>query len=111
VLRSDPALTARVLKLINSAYFGLSEPVTSITQAITLLGRDQLKQLLIGSVLSGVVKELDISGFPLRDFWQHSIKSAIIARQLAMQNARIIDHEAFFTIGLLHDIGWLVIAF
>ncbi len=109
-LQSDPALTARILKLINSAFYGLHNPVTSIPQAVTLLGREQLQQVLVGSVLSGVFKDFNITDFPLRDFWQHCIKSAIIARQLAMQNARIIDHEAFFTIGLLHDIGWLVIA-
>ena len=109
-LQTDPALNARILKLINSAYFGLRNPVTSISQAVTLLGREQLQQVLLGSVLSDVFKDFDITDFPLRDFWQHSIKTAIIARQLAMQNARIIDHEAFFTAGLLHDIGWLVIA-
>ncbi len=109
-LQSDPALNARILKLINSAYFGLRNPVTSVSQAVTLLGREQLQQVLLGSVLSDVFKNFDIDNFPLRDFWQHSIKTAIIARQLAMQNARIIDHEAFFTAGLLHDIGWLVIA-
>jgi putative nucleotidyltransferase with HDIG domain len=64
----------------------------------------------MGSVLANVFKEFDVTTFPLRDFWQHCIKTAIIARQLAMQNARVIDHEAFFTAGLLHDIGWLVIA-
>ncbi len=109
-LQTDPALNARILKLINSAYFGLRNPVTSISQAVTLLGREQLQQVLLGSVLSDVFKDFDIGDFPLRDFWQHSITTAIIARQLAMQNARIIDHEAFFTAGLLHDIGWLVIA-
>ena len=109
-LQTDPALNARILKLINSAYFGLRNPVTSINQAVSLLGREQLQQVLLGSVLSEVFKDFDIGDFPLRDFWQHSIKTAIIARQLAMQNARIIDHEAFFTAGLLHDIGWLVIA-
>ena len=109
-VQSDPALTARILKLINSAYYGLQNPVTSISQAVTLLGRQQLKQALLGSVLAGVFKDFDITSFPLRDFWQHCIKTAIIARQLAMQNARVIDHEAFFTAGLLHDIGWLVIA-
>jgi putative nucleotidyltransferase with HDIG domain len=109
-VQADPALTARILKLINSAYYGLQNPVTSISQAVTLLGRQQLKQALLGSVLAGVFKDFDITAFPLRDFWQHSIKTAIIARQLAMQNARVIDHEAFFTAGLLHDIGWLVIA-
>ncbi len=69
-----------------------------------------MQQVLVGSVLAGVFKDFDITSFPLRDFWQHCIKTAIIARQLAMQNARVIDHEAFFTAGLLHDIGWLVIA-
>jgi putative nucleotidyltransferase with HDIG domain len=109
-VQTDPALTARILKMINSAYYGLQNPVTSISQAVTLLGRQQLRHVLVGSVLSGVFKDFDITAFPLRDFWQHSIKTAIIARQLAMQNARVIDHEAFFTAGLLHDIGWLVIA-
>ena len=109
-VQTDPTLTARILKLINSAYYGLVNPVTSISQAVTLLGRQQLQQVLVGSVLAGVFKDFDISTFPLRDFWRHCIKTAIIARQLAMQNARVIDHEAFFTAGLLHDIGWLVIA-
>jgi putative nucleotidyltransferase with HDIG domain len=109
-VQTDPALTVRILKLINSAYYGLQNPVTSISQAVTLLGRQQLQQVLVGSVLAGVFKDFDITSFPLRDFWQHCIKTAIIARQLAMQNAHVIDHEAFFTAGLLHDIGWLVIA-
>lgn len=108
-VQTDPALTARILKLINSAYYGLSNPVTSISQAVTLLGRQYLQQALTGSVLAEVFKDFNVTAFPLRDFWQHCIKTAIIARQLAMQNARIIDHEAFFTAGLLHDIGWLVI--
>jgi len=109
-VQSDPALTARILKLINSAYYGLQNPVASIPQAVTLLGRQQLKQVLVGSVLAGVFKDFDVTAFPLRDFWQHCIKTAIIGRQLAMQNARVLDHEVFFTAGLLHDIGWLVIA-
>ncbi len=109
-VQSDPALTARILKLVNSAYYGLQNPVASIPQAVILLGRQQLKQVLLGSVLSGVFKDFEITAFPLRDFWLHSIKTAIISRQLAMQNAHIIDHEVFFTAGLLHDIGWLVIA-
>ena len=109
-VQTDPALTARILKLINSAFYGLRNPVTSISQAVTLLGRQQLQQVMVGSVLAGVFKDFDITGFPLRDFWQHCIKTAIIARHLGMQNARVIDHEALFTAGLLHDIGWLVIA-
>jgi putative nucleotidyltransferase with HDIG domain len=109
-VQTDLSLTARILKLINSAYYGLPHQVTSVPQAVTLLGRQQLQQILMTSVLSGVFNGIDIDRFPLRDFWRHSTKTGIIARHLAMQNASILDHEAFFTAGLLHDIGWLVIA-
>lgn len=109
-VQTDPSLSVRILKMINSAYFGLPNQVTSVSQSVTLLGHQQLKQILMGTVLAGVFGDLNIDNFPILDFWQHSIKTAIIARHLAMQNAQIIDHEAFFTAGLLHDIGRLVIA-
>lgn len=109
-VQTDPSLTAKILKMINSAYFGLPNHVTSIPQSVTLLGRQQLKQILMGSVLSGVFSDMNIVNFSMRDFWHHSIKTAIISRHLAMQNVNIIDHEAFFTAGLLHDIGRLVMA-
>ncbi len=109
-VQTDTSLTARLLKLVNSAYYGLPHQVSSITQTVSLLGRQQLHQILMGTVIAGIFSEDDIIDFPLREFWQHSIKTAIIARQLAMQNAHILDHEAFFTAGLLHDIGRLILA-
>jgi len=109
-VQTDPTLTGRILSLINSAYYGMSNQITSVAQAVSLLGRQQLKQILLGSVLSGVFQDYDNEHFSLRDFWEHSIKTAIIARHLAMQNANVIDHEAFFTAGLLHDLGRLIIA-
>jgi len=109
-IQTDPSLTAKILKLINSAYFGLSSEVTSVPQAVSLLGRNQLKQVVLGSILSGVFPKIDSEHFSMHEFWAHSVKTAIIARHLAMQNASIVDHEAFFTAGLLHDIGRLIIA-
>lgn len=109
IIQTDPSITIRILKLINSAYFGLTKPVTSITQTVTLLGNQRLKHILLGSVLERVFKDIDTDQFSMEAFWQHSIKTAIISRHLAMQNARIIDHDALFTAGLLHDIGRLVI--
>jgi len=108
-LQADPSLTAKILKLINSAYFGMSSEVASVPQAISLLGRTQLKQVLLGSILSEVFPDQDSEDFSMHEFWAHSVKTGIIARHLAMQNASIIDHEAFFSAGLLHDIGRLVI--
>lgn len=109
-VQSDPTLTAKILKMINSAYFGLPNQVTTISQAVSLLGRALLKQTLMSSVLSEVFRDFNQKDFSMREFWQHSIKTAIIARHLAMQNASIIDHESFFTAGLLHDLGRLILA-
>jgi len=109
-VQTDPSLTARILKLINSAYYGMPRQVTSVAQAVSLLGRQQLQQILLGTVLAGVFNDMQIKNFSMTEFWRHSIKTAIIARHLAMQNVNIIDHEAFFTAGLLHDIGRLVLA-
>ena len=95
-VQTDPSLTSKILKMLNSAYYGLPSEVTSVSQAVSLLGRQQLKQLLMGSVLSGLFKEMDNTSFSMHDFWQHSIKTAIIARHLALQSASVIDHDAFF---------------
>ncbi len=109
-LQTDPMLTAKILTMINSAYYGLPHKVTSISHAVALLGRGLLKHMLLRSVLGDVFSNINIPNFSMQDFWHHSVKTAIISRHLAMQNVNILDHEAFFTAGLLHDIGKLVIA-
>ncbi len=107
-VQSDPSLTSKILKVVNSAYYGLAQPVTSISQTVSLLGRERLGSILLGTVVEGLFS--DMVNFSLDDFWKHSVKTAIISRQLAKQNSSIDDHEALFTAGLLHDIGRLVIA-
>ena len=109
-VQSDPSLTARILKLVNSAFYSLPNQITTISQAVSLLGRQQLKEMLLSTVLAGVFNDRNIDSSFMWAFWHHSVKTAIIARHLAMQNARILDHDTFFTAGLLHDIGRLIIA-
>jgi len=108
-VQNDPAISSRVLKMVNSAYYGLPNQVASIDQAVTLLGRERLKHILIGSVLRGVFSSQDDPAFSMQAFWQHSIKTAIIARHLAQQSTQIDEPEAMFTAGLLHDIGKLLL--
>ena len=108
-VQNDPAITTRVLKMVNSAYYGLPNQVSSIAQAVSLLGRERLKHILIGSVLRGVFSGHDNPAFSMQEFWQHSIKSAIIARYLAKLMPQIEEPEAMFTAGLLHDIGKLLL--
>ncbi len=109
-VQTEPSITSRILRMVNSAYYGLPYSVTSIPQTISLIGRQRLKDILIGTLLAGLFKNIENENFSMNDFWRHSIKTAIIARHIAMQSAHIIDHEALFTAGLLHDVGKLVIA-
>jgi putative nucleotidyltransferase with HDIG domain len=109
-VQHDPAIATRVLKMVNSAYYGLPNQVASVTQSVSLLGRERLKHILIGSVLRGVFSSgQDNPAFSMQVFWQHSIKTAIIARELARQVREIEEPESMFTAGLLHDIGKLLL--
>ena len=108
-LQNDPAITTRILKLVNSSYYGLPGQVTSVTLAVNLLGRERCKHVLIGSVLDGVFEDRKNPAFSVQAFWQHSIKTALIARQLADYTDGIEEPEAMFTAGLLHDIGKLLL--
>jgi putative nucleotidyltransferase with HDIG domain len=108
-LQNDPAITTRILKLVNSSYYGLPGQVTSVTLAVNLLGRERCKHVLIGSVLDGVFEDGENPAFSIQAFWQHSIKTALIARQLADYTDGIEEPEAMFTAGLLHDIGKLLL--
>jgi len=109
-VQHDPAITTRVLKMVNSAYYGLPIQVASVAQSVSLLGRERLKHILIGSVLRGVFSSGQYNpAFSMQVFWQHSIKTAIIARELARQVREIEEPESMFTAGLLHDIGKLLL--
>ena len=109
-VQTDPAISSRLLTMVNSAYYGLPHRISSISQAISLLGRLRLKHILIGSVMGGMFRGIKSNVFSMQEFWQHSIKTAIIARQLAIQSADIDEPEVLFSAGLLHDIGRLILA-
>ncbi len=109
-VQTDPAIATRILKMVNSAYYGMPNRVSTISQAVALLGRDRLKQIVIGSVLVSVFKDPKLESFSLQEFWQHSIKTAIIAKQLANQHDDVSEPDALFIAGLLHDLGRLILA-
>lgn len=102
----DPNLTATVLKFVNSPLYGLSGEIDSISKAVQLLGVTQLHEI----VLAISVMSLDYPNHivPLRIFWRSCLFSGVLARLLANQ-LRFTDSESMFVIGLLHQIGRLVI--
>ena len=106
-LERDPALTTRVLKVVNSSLFGLSRPVCDLTQALALLGTRPLKMLVLGFSLP---KELftGLSASVLARYWRHTLIKAVAARELADQAFHTPGDEAF-TAGLVQDIGLLAL--
>ena len=110
IIATDPAISYKILTMVNSAYFGLPNEVFSINQAIILLGRFRIKQILIGTLLGDVFRGFSNEYFSLEEFWQHSIRTAIIAEQLAIVSHYSEETETIFTAGLLHDVGRLILA-
>lgn len=109
VLRHDPGLTGNVLKLANSAYFGIPSKVSSVRQAVLLLGSRKLIQLVVASCVSAVMdKPVPGYNLPPGDLWRHSIAVSIAAEAL-VKDKKNIDAEDIFTPALLHDIGKLIL--
>ena len=109
VLSRDQAIAARVIRLVNSAFYGFSNNITSIQQAIMLLGLNTVKNLVIGvSVVKTFEGKNDATIFDRQNFWLHSFGCATCARQMA-KSLNQQEPEDFFMAGLLHDIGILIL--
>jgi len=107
VISVDPNLSTRVLKVVNSAYFGFPEPVESIARAVNMIGIGQLHNMVLGiSAISSLELPNDI--MPLDTFWRASLFSGVLARLLGEQ-MKLAKSEHLFIAGLLHEIGHLVL--
>jgi HD-like signal output (HDOD) protein len=111
VIRTDPSLTAQVLRLCNSALFGLRRRVISIEQAAVLIGIERLRTLVLTcSVMQFAGKRLPPA--QLTAFWQHSFLTALLSERIARQTDYFEKEQAYLG-GLLHDIGqlplWLLV--
>jgi HD-like signal output (HDOD) protein len=105
VIRTDPSLTAQVLRLCNSALFGLRRRVLSIEQAAVLLGTERLRTLMLTcSVMQFAGKTVPVK--QLMGFWQHSFLSALLSERIA-RTVEYPEKEQAYLGGLLHDIGQL----
>ena len=107
IISLDPVLVGRVLKLINSAYYGLGQPVTNLARAIIMLGINTVKNLALSTTVMGQLSSKKAShGLNMEGFWRHSLCVGVSSKFLAKK--RGIDSkytEEYFTAGLLHDIG------
>ncbi|MFH0729822.1 MAG: HDOD domain-containing protein [Pseudomonadota bacterium] len=107
VVSIDPVLTGNVLRLINSAYYGMSQKITSVVRAITMLGINTVRNLLLSTaVLSTLGKKTNFNSLDSARFWEHSLATGVTAKLIALRHRIPIEQvESYFIAGLLHDIG------
>ncbi|HTQ10081.1 MAG TPA: HDOD domain-containing protein [Fimbriimonadaceae bacterium] len=109
LLSSDQALASKVLRVVNSAYYGLSGQITSLSQAIMILGMPQVRNLVLSvSAISTMKPKTPRQHETLKLFWLHAFGTAAATQIIAQQKRmKVNDMEALFLGGLLHDIGRL----
>ncbi|NIP73361.1 MAG: HDOD domain-containing protein [Gammaproteobacteria bacterium] len=107
LISNDPALTARLLKLVNSAYFGRRAPVETVSRAVTIVGIRELQALTLAASAVEVFERVPIHLVDMVSFWRHSVFCALVAGRLGARCA-VLHHERLFVAGLLHDVGRLL---
>jgi HD-like signal output (HDOD) protein len=114
VIRRDPSLSARLLRMVNSVYFGLSARVNNIEEAVFFLGLRQIREL---SMATPVIEELEklqqntSATLPWKELWSHSISTAILTREILAATPLHIDDDTDYLCGLLHNVGKVVMAY
>ncbi|GAB4332254.1 MAG: HDOD domain-containing protein [Dehalococcoidia bacterium] len=110
VLATDQALTAKLIRISNSAYYGFARQVSTVREAVTLLGFRQVREVAIATSLMNAFKRPIPAddGFDLDLFWGHSVAVAVAAEAVAKKTRAARPQDAF-TAGILHDIGRLVL--
>lgn len=109
VIKNDPALSVKVLKVVNSAFYGLPGQVASVDRAIILLGLSAVKNIAIAASIARLFKGKRISDeFSASDLWRHSLAVAVLAKGLGKLSPHPVMQDELFVAGLIHDIGTLV---
>jgi HD-like signal output (HDOD) protein len=108
IITEDTGLSSCILKLANSPMFGYYTNIDSISKAVTIIGTQQLRDMALAISFIRVFKGIPEGLINMTSFWQHSITVAIVARILAIYR-RESNVERFFVIGILHDVGQLIL--
>jgi len=108
VISQDPDLTARLLKLVNSSFYGFDKPIDTVTRAVMVVGLRELQHMVWASSAVETFSNLSPADANMAGFWRHSIFCAVTARILARE-CNILHPERMYVAGLLHDIGRLLI--
>jgi putative nucleotidyltransferase with HDIG domain len=108
IVSKDPNLTAKLLKMVNSAFYNFSLRIDTISRAVTILGSEELRTLALATSALEMFKGIPSDLVDMKSFWEHSIACGAAARTIA-SHMNIMNIERLFVAGLLHDIGRIVI--
>lgn len=109
-IEKDQAMVAKILKLVNSAFFGLSSKVGSLSHAVVLLGLNTIQNAVVSiAVVNALSGREAPKGFSMADFWQHAFGVAMISKTLGLLS-RLRPPDECFVGGLLHDVGKVVLS-
>ncbi|WP_221030010.1 HDOD domain-containing protein [Actomonas aquatica] len=107
IIRRDPSLTTRLLRMVNSVFFGLTAKVSNIEEAVFYLGVRQIRELSMATPVLEELERISPSGvhLPWRELWKHSIGCAIMSREILGSTSMMLDDDTDYIVGLLHHIG------
>jgi HD-like signal output (HDOD) protein len=110
VISQDAALTARLLKIVNSAFYRFPARVETVSRAIAIVGNRELRDLVLAATVSGIFERISSDLVDIDEFWRHGIYTGIISRLIA-ERCRVLHSERLFVAGLMHNIGQLIMAY
>lgn len=108
IINTDPALTTRLLKIVNSPFYGFPSQIKTISRAITIIGTRELTHLVLATSVMNAFRGIPANLMDMDTFWRHSLACAITAKFLA-EATHQGNYEQYFIAGLLHNIGSLVL--
>lgn len=108
VIMTDTAMSARLLKIVNSAFYGFDDKVDTLTHALNIVGTEQLTDLALAAIVTSTFKGIPRDLINMETFWMHSIACGIAARKIA-RHIPGVEVEKMYLGGMLHDIGSLII--
>lgn len=108
VLQEDPGLTARLLRIVNSAFYGFPSQISTVSRAITLVGTRELRDLALATSVLEMFQGIPNELVSMQSFWEESLRCAVFAKVIAARHEHGNAIESIFIAGLLHEVGHLL---